>query len=220
MQKCLVRNESSLVTTTPKKTINPYSDIRCIKPLIDQLSSYEVLSCSEHEFEVFLRELPQNRNRRILDAGCGPGIHLAAFIKKKVRVIGIDSSPFMVKEARKTGCRVELMNVKRIRFGNNTFHGVWCNTVLHHLDQYELINAFNEFRRVLVQGGLLFASIKLSSQKQIDEFGLISYPMTKDRLDSILMNEIKMDLLRTYQNREWLEVFALKPRRLSQIDPQ
>ncbi|VVB73550.1 Ubiquinone biosynthesis O-methyltransferase [uncultured archaeon] len=202
MQKVFAYRERNATA----KEKNPYSDRTQIRPLIEKLRSFDAVQCSEHEFKVFTRELG---GKTVLDAGCGPGVHLENFKKNKFRAIGIDSSAPMVEEASKTGCRVERMRLQRLRFKDSTFHGVWCNAVLHHLDQNDVQYVLKEFRRVLKTNGLLFVSMKSVPRKRMDNVGREFYPMTKERLED-LAKKAGFCLMRIYDRTDWIEMFAHK----------
>ena len=141
------------------KEKNPYSDAVQIKPLIEKLQSINAIQCSEHELKVFMREV---NGKVILDAGCGPGVHLGIFKKNKFREIGIDSSKLMVEEVRKNGYKAERVRLQRLDFKDNTFNGIWCNAALHHLDQNDVMAVLRQFKRVLKLNGLLFCINEIS----------------------------------------------------------
>jgi ubiquinone/menaquinone biosynthesis C-methylase UbiE len=188
------------------KEKNPYSDPAQIKPLIDKLRSIDAIQCSEHELKVFMREVS---GRVILDAGCGPGIHLEVFKKNKFKTIGIDASKLMVEEVRKNGYKAERMQLQRLNFKDSTFHGIWCNAVLHHLDQNEVMDVLKQFKRVLRPSGLLFVSMKSLPTKRMDDFGREFYPMTKERLEA-LAGKAGFQTMRIYERMGWIELFTYK----------
>jgi trans-aconitate 2-methyltransferase len=69
---------------------------------------------------------------RILDVGCGTGQLTAQIAASGAEVIGIDSSPAMIAEARKNhpGLNFEAMDAGRITY-DGWFHAVFSNAALH-----------------------------------------------------------------------------------------
>lgn len=95
---------------------------------------------------------------RLLDLGCGKGRfgrHLAAL---GAEVVGLDSSPGMLGQARGLG-RV-LGSAWRLPFGSRRFDGVIAIEVFEHLPRLGVEAALREIRRVLRPGGRLLVADK------------------------------------------------------------
>lgn len=99
--------------------------------------------------------------KRVLDAGCGPGLYAAELARRGARVTGFDESPEMVRLARgRLGVQAE------IRRGTLAEPLAWLPDgsqdlvlmalVLHHLD--DRVSAIRELHRVLRPGGHLVLS--------------------------------------------------------------
>ena len=88
--------------------------------------------------------------KSILNCGCGTGKDLITFKdlfeKNNIKVIGIEYSDFMVKEAKKHGLLVLKGNIKNISFGDNSFDSSIAIDVFEHLN--ELSIALNEMIRI------------------------------------------------------------------------
>ena len=99
--------------------------------------------------------------KRVLDAGCGPGLYLAELIDRGAAVIGCDSSPAMVELARS---RIGENGETRVHSLEDPFewlddHSVdlaISTLVYHHITNR--IDLLREMRRVIRPGGSLVLS--------------------------------------------------------------
>lgn len=114
-----------------------------------------------YERPAMLRMLPRVDGLRVLDAGCGSGLHAALLLDRGARVTGIDRSAAMLEHARRrlAGRGVEL-RVADLRdplpFAEGSFDGIMSALALHYLRDWGPTLA--EFRRVLRPGGWLVFS--------------------------------------------------------------
>jgi 2-polyprenyl-3-methyl-5-hydroxy-6-metoxy-1,4-benzoquinol methylase len=122
------------------------------------LLCFENDSYLDHESWVrpALAELGTLADRDILDFGCGHGMMGVTLARLGARVTGFDLSSGYIREARAraitNGACVHFLaaDAERLPFGDASFHGIWGNAILHHLD---LSRAASEIRRVLRPGG-------------------------------------------------------------------
>lgn len=119
------------------------------------------------EFEARL-SLAFEKNRRILDVGCGTGRDLGFLLKNGKDALGVDASPEILAAAESAleagGLSVhgrlfksELPDLSL--FGEAEFDGVLCSAVLMHLAEDKLFDAVYALRRVLRPGGTLLVSV-------------------------------------------------------------
>lgn len=96
--------------------------------------------------------IPNKKNVKILDVGCGPGAALV-YLAEFGDVIGVDKSDEALKFARKLGKAIK-GDIADLPFGPETFDVVVCLDVLYH-KWVDREKAFKELERVLKSGGIL-----------------------------------------------------------------
>jgi SAM-dependent methyltransferase len=99
--------------------------------------------------------------RRILDAGCGPGLYAAELVGRGAEVVGFDASPEMVRLALArvpTGAEFRQHDLAQpLRWLDDaTFDGALLALVIHHVD--DRVAALRELYRALRPGGFLVVS--------------------------------------------------------------
>jgi SAM-dependent methyltransferase len=106
--------------------------------------------------------LPDVKNKRVLDAGCGPGIYSEWLIEHGAEVVAVDASLKMVGLAkRRLGGRAEVRQAdlgQPLDFlGDSSFDVVLSPLVLEYVEDWR--GAFAECYRVLRPGGHLIFSV-------------------------------------------------------------
>jgi ubiquinone/menaquinone biosynthesis C-methylase UbiE len=102
---------------------------------------------------------------RLLDVGCGPAVMTRDLLERGFEVVGIDLSLEMLRHGvrrvaghpRARRCRLELGDIERLRFPDESFDVVLCMGVLEYLPDYG--RAISEIRRVLRIGGVAVVSL-------------------------------------------------------------
>lgn len=115
-----------------------------------------------YERPATLSLLPEVTNKKVLDAGCGPGVYSAWLVENGAEVIAVDASGKMVELARRRlGDAVQIHQAdlgKRLDFLESSYFDlVLSPLVLDYIEDWRA--AFAEFRRVLRPGGHLVFSI-------------------------------------------------------------
>ncbi len=102
----------------------------------------------------FIKLLPPKA--KILDLGCGPGKDVFLFSKSGYEAVGIDGSKGMVGQAIKRFPKKTfiVMDVRDLKFPDETFDAVWSWSTLTHLRKADKAIALREVCRVLKKGGL------------------------------------------------------------------
>jgi len=102
------------------------------------------------------------KGAHILDVGCGGGRDAKFFIQKGLRVTGVDSSPVLIKLAKKEASKgnFKCVDLLKMNFPAKTFDGIWAEAVLLHLKRKDVPNALKKLYKVLKNGGVLHVTVK------------------------------------------------------------
>ena len=121
--------------------------------------------------------------RRVLDAGCGPGLYADELLTRGADVVALDGSVGMVELARqRLGLRAQVVHAdlsEPLPFESAEFDLIICALVLHHLDDREA--CLREFFRVLGPGGRVVLSTQHPTTDWLRKGG--SYFETKEEED-------------------------------------
>ena len=89
----------------------------------------------------------------VADVGCGPG-HVAAYLAGRgARTVGLDLSPGMCAVARAAGVPAAAADMTALPLRTGTLAGLVCMYAVIHLDVSARAVAYQEFARVLQDGG-------------------------------------------------------------------
>lgn len=137
-------------------------------------------------------QLPQDRNLRILDVGCGAGFFSVLLAKEGYQVTGVDLTPDMVENARtlaeeeKTDCEFFVMDAENLRFADESFDVVISRNLTWTLPDVK--SAYREWVRVLKKGGILL---------NFDaNYGLSDFTDLRELPDNHAHQEIGDDMMR------------------------
>ncbi len=120
---------------------------------------------SENKFYKVILETPfllkltgDVKNKKVLDLGCGPGIHAKILTKKGAKLTGIDSSVVSINLARKEAPQAEFFigDIEKLPFNSEEFDIVFSAMVIGHLKNWDKV--FNEVHRVLKKKGIFVFS--------------------------------------------------------------
>jgi SAM-dependent methyltransferase len=110
-------------------------------------------------FETLDNELPDWREKRILDAGCGTGAILQR-LGNPERNLGVDLAPEAISFCRERGLNnVQQGNVCALPFDDGSFDAVISSSVLYHQWVSDIDLAIREIYRVLRPGGLVVINV-------------------------------------------------------------
>ncbi len=118
----------------------------------------EFFSKKEDEAIRFIKKsLPDLKNKKVLDIGCGNGKDILLLESLNTsEVYGIDTSEFMITEAKKTVSRPNNLfigNIEETSFEDSFFDVVIGRFSFHYLKNYD--KAYQELSRILKKNGLL-----------------------------------------------------------------
>lgn len=122
--------------------------------------------------------------KRVLDAGCGPGLYSEELLARGADLVAVDASAKMVELAEKRlGARARVLKAdlnEPLPFASAEFDLVVCALVIHHVDDRE--SCFREFFRLLKPGGRAVVSTQHPTTDWLRKGG--SYFETKEEEDT------------------------------------
>ena len=98
-----------------------------------------------------LRMFPPEPGMKVLDVGCGTGVHLEIYRRSECELYGIDSSPSMLDIARKRlgeDAKLRLGSATELPYEDGLFDLALCMLVLHEMDPETRTPALAELKRV------------------------------------------------------------------------
>lgn len=106
----------------------------------------------------------------VLDVGCGPGWETATFADCGLDPVGVDLSPaFLARASERTDVPFARADMRALPFAADTFDGVWAMASVLHVPRDEVPDTLREFRRVLVDGGVLYFSVHGDPERDTGE---------------------------------------------------
>ena len=130
------------VLTNLKKTIQTYDEIA--HHYQQKTKNLELVE----EIKKFRKFVP--KYSKVLDAGCGWGRD-SKILAKSYDVTGIDLSEKLLDLAKAYSpkAKFKIGNISKTDFPNASFHGIWSNDTLIHLNRKDILPTLKEFRRLL-----------------------------------------------------------------------
>jgi SAM-dependent methyltransferase len=110
-------------------------------------------------FNMLASEVPDWREKEILDAGCGTGLILKQ-LGNPLKTVGVDIAPEAISLCRQRGLdNVYQADICALSFADRSFDVVICSSVLYHQWVKDVAGAVREMHRVLRPGGLLLVNV-------------------------------------------------------------
>jgi len=113
--------------------------------------------------------LPDVEGKRVLDAGCGPGVCSEWLVGRGAEVHAVDASPKMLEHARKRlgdAVDLRLLDLRDpLPWPDAYFDVVLSPLVMDYIEDWHPV--FREFHRVLKEGGVLVFSVEHPFTKTI-----------------------------------------------------
>lgn len=142
-------------------------------------------------FQVLESELPDWRDRKILDAGCGTGAILQR-LGNPAKNVGIDLAPEAISFCRQRGLsNARQGDIRALPFSDASFDAVICSSVLYHQWVTDLDGAMREMKRVLCPGGLLVINVPAFRflHSAHDEAVMTARRFRKSEIRTLLLNQ-------------------------------
>src|SRR5438445_12580437 len=110
-------------------------------------------------FQALESELPDWREKEVLDVGCGTGAILKQ-LGNPEKNVGIDLAPEAISFCRQRGLdNVRQGDIGALPFADASFDAVICSSVLYHQWVSDIPGAAREMHRILRPGGLLLINV-------------------------------------------------------------
>ena len=131
-----------------------------------------------YERPATLSLLPEMKDQRILDAGCGPGVYAEILVGMGAEVVALDANPKMVALARaRLGDQVQVIQASLEApldfLDAESFHVVLAPLVMDYVRDWRA--TFGQFQRVLKPGGVLVFSMEHPMMKYFDHQAETNY---------------------------------------------
>ena len=148
-----------------------------LEKLRDSPESFRVIEAEQPPHKTFvLNQLPDVRDKRILDLGCGQGELSIMLTRLGAEVIGVDLGEKLVELSKEIArineveCSFRVANITDLPFDDESFDFVVGIGILHHLPVKGLRDAVDEGHRVLKPGGQAFFLEPIENNKAFDFF--------------------------------------------------
>ena len=140
-----------------------------IKEAYDELGEHYLKLRKKDSFVKFYKEILEDpylfklvgnvKNKKVLDLGCGPGLHAEKLTKKEAKVTGIDNSKNSIKTAKLESPKSKFFigDIEKLPFKSNEFDIVFSAMVIGHLKNWN--NVLKEVNRILKKNGIFVFSI-------------------------------------------------------------
>lgn len=137
---------------------NIYNNVKFIEKL-SQMRRYTIGLKGGGEWKAFRKMLPNFKNKRVLDLGCGFGLHCQYVFEHGARyIIGVDISEKMLSIAKeKTAEEIKYIcqPIESVKFPKNSFDVIISSLAFHYVKSFENI-VKNVFRWLADDGEFIF----------------------------------------------------------------
>lgn len=168
----------------------------------------------EDIIEEFIELIPADG--AILDLGCGSGRDSMYFIEEGFDVTAIDGSKALCELAKiEIGQEVQNIMFEDLQF-ENVFDGVWACASLLHVKKSEIHSIIDKISRSLVDGGILYMSVKHGDFEGMRDGRYYSDYRTGE-IKELFRQHPEFEIVNMYTKRRnkedklsWLNVFVRK----------
>lgn len=150
----------------------------------------------------FLGYIPSKGS--ILDLGCGSGRDLKYFSEHGYKAEGIDASKELCRLAEEySGCHVYCDTIQDF-IPHEKYDGVWACASLLHLKEYEIRDFFKGIDRLVVPGGIVFASMKSGITTGQDDKNRYFTNFNEQFLNTIVQENNNLVIVKSWYSQDTL----------------
>jgi len=131
------------------------------------------------------------KGKKVLDMGCGDGVHLAIDPENWV---GVDINENTVRIAREKGYNVHRGSVTECPFEDGSFDAIVAYQIIEHLGSSDAYAMLSEISRLLKEGGVAYITSPMPSRVWSTFTHIRPYP--PEAIQKILTYEVKETLSR------------------------
>jgi ubiquinone/menaquinone biosynthesis C-methylase UbiE len=151
---------------------------------------YLKLAIFRHEIKSFARWLGIEEGQKLLDVGCGIGLHLVEFVRYGAESVGCDFSSGMLTQAKKLITRRELKDkinlvladARFLPFKNRAFDRIYSYAMLQHIPlEKNRERVLSEIQRVLKITGRVGMDVGNGSNKISMLIGMIKRMLKREK---------------------------------------
>lgn len=110
------------------------------------------------EVPCMIKAVKNIKNKRLLDVGCGAGVHIKHYLKAGAKCNGIDLSKTMIELAKQNCPAVDFKigSMNQLPYKNSSFDIVTASLCMDYIKTLQPV--FKEVSRILKRGGLFYYS--------------------------------------------------------------
>jgi ubiquinone/menaquinone biosynthesis C-methylase UbiE len=162
---------------------------------LDVIAQFEGFTSPEYNRAIKL--LPNVKNKKILNLGCGLGEEAVYLAILGARVVAIDISSEMIKITKRLAKKYKVdknitfrkMSCENMGFKDNSFDAVLGCNILHHVNIKKTVT---EIKRVLKPKGVAVFAEPLAYNPVINIYRKMAYKVRTDGEHPLYMSDIKL----------------------------
>lgn len=161
------------------------------------------------------------KGEKVLDAGTGSGRDAEYLLSLGYKVIAIDASKGILKNARKVakGASFRNMDLRELKFKAASFDGIWCCASLHHERKKHAEKVISGFAKILKKEGVLYVSVKEGKGEGFEQSANLAEAKvwvaryTQMELEELVLEngfELIKGFTEEFNRSNWVHLFARK----------
>ena len=148
---------------TDRQTLDVYN------ASVKQYTETEMTDLHQQALEDFIPRV--RRVGRVLDLGCGPGLHARQMMAAKLVVDAVDATPGFIAAAQRRGVSARLATFEDVPGPKDRYHGIWASFSLLHAPRASVAGHVARIAKALAPEGPFFLGMKLGTGEERDGIG-------------------------------------------------